>query len=155
MKRIFDGTPQLWGEEDHAVIPFRPFIATGQSYTFTLNVADPSKPIRVALAFTDYPGNPLAYEGQINKISIYVLQGGFVYCDGGSYDADGYSIRATGCFLPDLYNNAKFLSIAPNSFTGSFQLQIVATGINAKAVPGLDGASNNQDFAVWVYNGTL
>lgn len=135
--------------------PFRRFTETSQCYTFTSNVADPSKAVRIALAFTDYPSATPAYDGQVNNITMYALQGNSVYCDGGPYDTFGHSVRSGMCPLPDLSNNVKLIDIAPNSFSGSFQLQINANGINAKAVPGLDGVSNNQAFGLWVYNVTF
>lgn len=94
---------------------------------------------------------PRPRQGLLNSVTMYILQGGAVYCDAGGFDSEGYSFRSAGCWLPDWDNNIEFLRIRPNSFTGTFQVQVNG-GLNAKAVPGLDGMSNNQDLAVWVWN---
>ena len=144
MKTIFQTTPSSkYGDEDHDVIPLRRLVPSQTTYTWTMTVADPTKEIRIAMAYTDYPAALNASRAAVNTIAMYVMQGGFFYCDGQPPDTQGFSWRSTGCALPDWDNNIKFLRIKPNSFTGTFQLQVVG-GLNAKAVPGVDGTSNNQ-----------
>lgn len=83
---------------------------------------------------------------------MYAMQGGFAYCDGTSYDSNGYTPRSVTCGPADGDNNLHFVNIAPNSFTGQFQLQIRADNIAMMAVPFADGWGVNQDFAAWVWN---
>ncbi len=148
---ILDGTPSIAGDEDHGLPPYRRFTATGQSYTFTFTIADPSKPLKIALAFTDAAGAANATPAKVNELSMYVLQGGYTYCDG-SYDANGYTPRSISCGPPDGINNLHVITIAPYSFAGQFQLQIRADNIAGMGVPYLEGRDVNQDFAAWVYN---
>ena len=86
------------------------------------------------------------------QLAVNVQQGGAFYtsCDLGG--TSQYSPRvATPCgALESPALNAKQVRIAPGSFTGPFTVQIVAKGINAKAVPTM--LTPNQDFAVFVYN---
>lgn len=77
-------------------------------------------------------------------------QGGYVYCDG-QYGLQ-YATRSTGCWLPDMSNNVKRARIAPNSFTGQFTIQVLASNVAANAVQGRDGNAPNQDWALYVYN---
>lgn len=86
----------------------------------------------------------------MNGVDLYVLQGGSIYCDG-VYGYQ-YTPRSAGCWLPDMENNVKQIRIAPNSFSGSFTVQVVANGINANSVPLRDGGAPNQDWALFVYN---
>jgi len=153
MQRIFDGTPVSAYDEDHGSAPRTRFTASGQQLNFTYTVANPAQPIRAALVYTDAPGlagGGLAY---INALTMAVFQGSFAWCADNGKDANGYTIRSGGsCPFPDLDNNVHFVNVAPNSLTGQFTINVVASIISQKAVPTLDGSSPNQDFALYVYN---
>jgi hypothetical protein len=146
LARVFDATPKIWGPEDSSN---RTFTATGAYQNFVFSVADPSKPLIVALAWTDAHGQAGASSPIVNNLNMYVMQGNSVYCDG-QYSGQ-YSTPTNGCWPPpDATNNVKVLRIAPFSFSGQFMLQIVAGAINGHAVPGVGGPS--QDYSVFVYN---
>jgi hypothetical protein len=145
-----DGTPRRFLDEDKNATPVRRFTSSGGFKNFAFSVADPSKEIVVVLAYTDRPAQAGASVARVNELDLYVLQGGAIYCDG-QYTGQ-YSTRSSGCWLPDMYNNVKRARIAPNSFSGTFTVQIVAGGVNQNAVPGLDGNGPNQDWALYVYN---
>lgn len=149
LKRLLDDpTPRRY--RDDVTERFSPSVK-GQK-NFTYQVADPSKPIIVTLAYTDAPSLPGTAGLRTNGIDLYVAQGGGIYCDG-VYGYQ-YTPRSSGCWLPDLVNNVKQVRIPPNSFTGPFTIQLVAQGLNEKAVPGLDGPDEpNQDWALFIYNG--
>lgn len=67
--------------------------------------------------------------------------------------SNGSATASFGCWLPDLTNDAMQHRIAPNSFTGTFMIQLVAQGINEQAVPQVDGpTAPNQDWALLVDN---
>ena len=87
---------------------------------------------------------------RVNEVDMYVLQGGYVYCDG-QYGSQ-YATRSISCSLPDTSNNVKRARIAPNSFTGQFTIQVVGSSVAQHAVPGLDNGAPNQDWALYVYN---
>jgi hypothetical protein len=145
LKRLLDDpTPRKYRDD----VAER-FTSAGGYKNFTYQVADPTKPIILTLAYTDAPSLPGTSGLRTNGVDMYVLQGGSVYCDG-VYGYQ-YTPRSSGCWLPDLTNNVKQLRIAPNSFTGTFTIQLVAQGINQQAVPQVDGAPN-QDWALFVYN---
>jgi hypothetical protein len=153
MQRVFDGIAVKVLDEDHATTPVRRFTAPGQQYNFVYTVADTSKPIRIAVAFTDVPG--AVGSGTfpaVNALAMGVSQGSLLWCDTGAIGSDGYTIASTNCFFPDIHNNVHYVNIKPGSFSGQFTLNVTATYVNGKAVPGLDGTSHNQDFAVFVYN---
>ncbi len=145
-----DATPRRTLDEDKAAVPVRRFTSAGGFKNYTFSVADPSKEIVVVLAYTDAPAQSGASVARVNELDLYVLQGGAVYCDG-QYTGQ-YSTRSSACWLPDMYNNVKRARIAPNSFSGSFTVQIVAGSVTQNAVPGLDGNGANQDWALYVYN---
>ncbi len=152
ISKLVDGTVSIAADEDRDPIPFRRFTSSGQTLTYTLTVADPTKPIKIAFAFTDRYGLPPPEPSRVNELSIYAFQGGFTYCDGRVYDQEGHTPRSPGCDPPDSNNNLHFISIAPNSFTGQFQVQFRADVLRDVAVPGVDGGNPNQDWAAWVWN---
>lgn len=147
---IDDPTPRRVIEEDKEATPVRRFTSSGGYKNITFSVADPSKEIVIVLAFTDAPAQPGASVALVNRLGLYVLQADAVYCDG-QYVGQ-YTTRSSGCWLPDMANNVKRTRIAPNSFSGSFTVQIVAQSIGQNAVPGLDGNGPNQDWTLYVYN---
>lgn len=67
--------------------------------------------------------------------------------------AGGYiTIKWQGTAYPDVVNNVEIIRIRPSDLTGNtLNVEIVPT-LNGRAVPGLDGTSFNQDFALYVYN---
>lgn len=147
---IEDSTPRRVLDEDKLATPVRRFTSSGNYRNFTFSVADPSKEIVVVLAFTDAPAQAGASIALVNVLDLYVFQSDAVYCDG-QYGGQ-YTTRSSGCWLPDMANNVKRIRIAPNSFSGSFTVQISAQSVGQNAVPGLDGNGPNQDWALYVYN---
>jgi hypothetical protein len=137
-------------DEDHEAVPVRRFVQSGAYQNFIFTVADPTKAISAVLVTTDAPAQGGAQVARVNELDMYVLQGGYVYCDG-QYTGQ-YATRSSGCWLPDFYNNVKRARIAPYSFSGQFTIQVVGGAINANAVPGRDGGAPNQDWALYVYN---
>jgi hypothetical protein len=55
-------------------------------------------------------------------------------------------------FLGDEHNNVKVIRIPAGEVTTPFTLKVWARAINAKGVPGITGETENQDFALYVYN---
>jgi len=148
---LVDGTSFVAADEDRGTPPISRFTSTGQVLNYWLTVADPSKPVRVALAFTDRYGAVNAVPSRVNALSVYAFAGSNTYCDG-SYDSAGYTPPVTVCGPPNLNNTLHVITIAPNTISGQFVVQIRAEDIAMMAVPWLDGYGVNQDWAAWVYN---
>ncbi len=144
-KLLQDGTPKVYKDS----VSLR-FTQAGAYQNFSFTVADPTKPVIAVLVFTDAAANAGQSFTSVNEIDMYLFQGGAVYCDG-QYGTP-YSYRSSSCWLPDFYNNVKRALIAPNSFSGAFTIQMVASSVNQVAVPGLDSGNPNQDWALFVYN---
>lgn len=145
-----DPVPKAYIDEDHGTTPTNRFVQAGGYKNFTFTVADPSKAIGAVLVYSDAPAAINSTFVRVNEIDMYVMQGGYVYCDG-QYGLQ-YATRSTGCWLPDMSNNVKRARIAPNSFTGQFTIQVVGSNVSQNAVPGMDGNAPNQDWALYVYN---
>ncbi len=50
------------------------------------------------------------------------------------------------------HNNVKVIRIPAGVLTTAFTLKVRAQAVNALAVPGISGETENQDFALYVYN---
>jgi hypothetical protein len=143
----------------------------GQKFERNVVVADPTKPVRVVLVYTDAPGavqdptNPQYYAAAVNGLTLTGYPGN-IRMYGNYTDASGYSISDTvGCGRPacpsggDSVNNVEVLNIHPSRFTDpanrTFLVRVMASPINGIGVPGVSGGANNQDFALFVLNGWL
>ncbi|MCX7563423.1 S8 family serine peptidase [Xanthomonadaceae bacterium XH05] len=126
------------------------FTASGQMWTRTVTAADPSRPMRFMLAWTDAPGHGLGgtTPAWVNDLDLSVTAGGDLY-RGNVIGNDGWS--ATGGSA-DARNNLEgaFLSAAQHG--GAVTLTVIAANIGADALnphaPGLP----SQDFALACYN---
>jgi len=117
---------------------------TGDVITVQGRIADPSKPFRVTLAWTDAPGNS-ATAPQVNDLDLQVDFGGQTYF--GNHFSGAVSIAGgTG----DRLNNLESVW-APPGASGDFTVRIVGANIAGDGVPGNDDVTD-QDFALVVYN---
>jgi subtilase family protein/Big-like domain-containing protein len=138
--RAFDGVPRLLIDQD------QPLSDTGQIITVKGHVADPTKPFRVTLVWTDAPGNLLA-NPVVNDLDLQVDVGGNTYL-GNVFAAN---VSTTGG-PADKLNNVESVW-APDGVSGDFTVRIVAANIAGDGVPG-SGDLTDQDFALVVYNVT-
>jgi subtilisin-like proprotein convertase family protein len=122
------------------------FTASGQLRSFSGTVADPSKPFRVTLAWTDAPG-PLVGSAFVNNLDLEVT------VNGESYKGNVFSgaISVAGG-LADGANNVESVYL-PAGLTGSYVVTVKATNIAGDGVPNFGGALD-QDFALVITNGT-
>lgn len=138
--RAFDGVPRKWRDQ----VPTDLFTATGQTRTFYGLVADPDRPFRVTLVWTDAPGNT-AGNAYNNNLDLIVQIGGNVYrgnvFDGAHSVPDGQ---------PDFKNNVESVFLPPG-VSGAFTITILAANINSDGVPGNEFPLD-QDFALVAYN---
>ena len=138
--RAFDGVPRLLIDQD------QPLSDTGQVITVKGHIADPSKPFRVSLVWTDAPGVLLA-NPVVNDLDLQVDVGGATYL--GNVFAGSVSTPGGPA---DKLNNVESVW-APDGVSGEFTVRIIAANIAGDGVPG-SGDLTDQDFALVVYNVT-
>lgn len=148
-------------DEDHSSSPTRRFTAVGQSWTTSLSVDNPDKPILAVLVFTDAPSGLTATGGlMVNNLELRITKPGSFREQRNwvenQFPSDSWYSEEHGMFVPvgvtDEHNTVKVIRIEEGSLTTPFVLSVTARAINANAVPGLDGNEANQDFALYVYN---
>ncbi len=139
----FDGTPRMLRDELDA----DKFTASGQTRTFTGVVTDPSKPLRVTLAWTDAPGSTTGGSALKNDLDLTVTIAGTTY-KGNVFRGANSTTSGTA----DHRNNVESVFL-PAGTVGGFTVTITAANINSDGVPG-DADPLDQDFALVIYNGT-
>lgn len=116
-----DGSAQVSWWETTAVAPERaaPALSVGETAVFTMTVGNPERPLRVTLAWTDYPGSALAGGGLVNDLDLHLVA------------PDGtllYPNQANSGGLPDAYdhvNNIEGVDVdAPQP--GDYQVVVYA-----------------------------
>lgn len=137
----FDGTPRILRDEVAADL----FTASGQTRTFTGSITDTNKPFRVTIAWTDAPGNTTGSAFN-NDLDLTVTVGGNTYK--GNVFNGPYSVTGGAA---DAQNNVESVFL-PAGLAGNFAVQVTAMDINSIGVPNANN-SNEQDFALVVYNG--
>ena len=145
-------------------------LTQSQSEYFTVTVGDASKPVRIVLAWTDKEG-PVQQPGQtIPKALVNDLDLRATWADGLQYygnvtdAASGYS-HLPGCGRPlchspaDTLNNVEVINIDPARFVNAanrtFTVRVWAAVLNGVGVPGASFGAYNQDYALFVINGSL
>lgn len=120
------------------------FTASGQSRTWTGEVATSAKPLRVTLAWTDAPGSTTgnAYN---NNLDLTVTVNGTVYR--GNVFSGANSIAGGAA---DVRNNVESVFL-PAGTTGKVTVRVSGININSDGVPN-NGTSIDQDFALVAYN---
>jgi hypothetical protein len=155
---MFDGVPRILRDEttpraiDTPLITTNPvpqqtyFSRSGQSYQVSGQVADPTEPFRVSLAWTDAPGNPSAFYQLVNSLNLEVTIGGQTYL--GNVFTGPNSVTGG---QPDSINNMQSVFLPPGE-TGAWSVVVRAMNIVSNAVPNIPHATVGQDFALVVYN---
>ena len=138
----FDGVPRFLRDQVSA----DKFTATGQTRTFTGTIADPTKPFRVTVAWTDAAGSTTgnAYN---NDLDLTVTVGGNTYK--GNVFSGAFSIAGG---TADAKNNVESVFL-PAGVSGNFSVTVTAANINSDAIPN-GGSLPEQDFALVIYNAT-
>ncbi|MGB9776676.1 MAG: S8 family serine peptidase [Anaerolineae bacterium] len=136
----FDDTPRMLVDQSHI------FGNSGQTYQISGIVADPSRPFRVTLAWTDAPG-PTTGNAYVNNLDLAVIIGGQSYR--GNVFSGGTSTTGGSA---DPRNNVESVFL-PAGLSVGFTIVITATNIAGDGVPG-NTDSTDQDFALVVYNAT-
>ena len=136
----FDGVARVLRDQTGA----DKFTASGQTRTFSGNVADNTKPFRVTLAWTDAPGNTTgnAYN---NNLDLTVTVSGNTYK--GNVFSGANSVTGGSA---DAKNNVESVFI-PAGVSGAFTVTVTAANINSDGVPN-EAPPTDQDFALVIYN---
>ncbi len=135
-----DGTRLL---EDQSVD--RTFTATGQTRSFDVMVVDPSKPVKVTLAWTDAPGATLAAAWK-NDLDLTVQAGPLTYR--GAFSGAASVAGAAR----DSKNNLEAVVLPLPS--ARLTVTITAANLNSDGVPG-NAAPLDQDYALVISNATV
>lgn len=118
--------------------------SSGESWVWAGAVADPSKPVRIALAYTDQAG-AIGVSPQVNNLNLTATVGGVTYLGNvfnGAWSASGG--------IADAVNNYEAVFL-PAGTSGALQFTISAFNIAGDGVPG-NADTTDQDFAVVCYN---
>lgn len=128
--------------EDQAYL----FTSTGQSRSYRVKVVDPTKPLKITLAWSDALGTPGSY-GWTNDLDLTVTgESGTYY---GNIFLNGWSRLAPG---RDEKNNIECVFI--QSPSDIYIVTITAANVAGDGVPG-NSYSFDQDFALVVRNGSV
>ncbi len=136
--RALDGVPRFMVDQDKMISN------TGEVITIQGRIADPSKPFRVTLAWTDAPGTAAANPA-VNDLDLQVDFGGQTYL--GNHFNGAVSVSGG---TSDRVNNLESVW-APAGSSGDFTIRIIGANIAGDGVPG-NGDLTDQDFALVVYN---
>ena len=123
------------------------FANTGEQYTLTVGVTDPTKPLKVTVAWTDAAGAVGANPALVNNLDLTVVNGANTYK--GNVFSAGWS--ATGG-TADSRNNLENVYI--RNPAGSATITINATNIAGDAVLG-NADPTDQGFSLVCYNCAL
>ena len=161
LKQMFDGVPRVVRDEstpraiDTPLITTNPvpqqtyFSSSGQSYEVSGQVADPTNPFRVTVAWTDVPGTPGAFKQLVNDLDLQVTIGGQTYF--GNRFSGPTSVPVTVAGSPDNINNMESVFLPPGQ-TGTWSVVVRASDIAGNGVPNVPNSTVGQDFALVVYN---
>jgi uncharacterized repeat protein (TIGR01451 family) len=120
------------------------FNNTGETFTFNGSVVDPTKPVRIVLAYTDQAG-AVGVSPQVNNLNLAATVGASTYLGNrfsGQFSTTGGS--------PDTANNYEAIFL-PAGTTGSISVTVTAFNIAGDGVPN-SGDGTDQDFALVCYN---
>lgn len=143
------------------------FTSNGSDWTHTINIADASKDVFVALVWTDHANGALVEYPYLNltndldlEVSFTDGQGTHTYYGNVYYDSidscarDGFSMKDPTAFSRDHKNNVEKVSIRhsdiPSGVT-SLQIKVIAYALTGDGIA-VNGSTNRQDFAVMAYN---
>ncbi|MGD0016143.1 MAG: choice-of-anchor D domain-containing protein [Verrucomicrobiia bacterium] len=162
LQRMFDGVPRVIRDEstpraiDSPLTTTNPvpqqtyFSQSGQSYELRGQVASNGAPFRVTLAWTDVPGNPLAFMQLVNDLDLTVTIGGQTY-KGNVFQGD-HSVTGGAS---DSINNMKSVFLPAGGAVASgapYTVIVRAHNIAGNGVPNINNSAVGQDFALVVYN---
>lgn len=140
MSLAFDGTARYLLDET-AVLDH-----TGQTWHHASAVADPQKPLRIVMAYTDQAGL-VGTSPQVNDLNLTVELENEVYW--GNNFSGGWSVPGG---TADAANNYEAIYL-PLGTTGNFTITVTAYNVAGDGLPG-NADDTDQDFALVCYNCT-
>ena len=120
------------------------FGATGDSWTWNGAVADPSKPLRIVMTYTDAAG-AIGVSPQVNNLNLAIQVNSVTYL--GNRFSGQWSITGGSA---DNANNYEAVFL-PAGTTGALQITVTAANVAGDGVPN-NGDPTDQDFALVCYN---
>ena len=135
---ISPSVPVLYYDQTHT------FGASGQQWQLAFGVADPTKPLKVTIAWSDAPGAVGANPALVNNLNLTVVNGSNTYL--GNRFVSGWS--ATGGTVDNLNNLENVYIQNPDP---SATITIDAFAINGDGIP-YNADTTDQDFALVCYN---
>jgi len=130
----------------------------GEQRAWTLRPTDPSRPVKVTLAWTDPPG-PIGSGGHpgaspiINKLALRAELGGHTYHGGQEQIRNGWSIP-DGPAGAEGNDNLQNIFLPPGTASGTFRISVTALNVTTNCLGG-GVIPPQQDFALVVVNGHL
>ncbi|HEX6582280.1 MAG TPA: S8 family serine peptidase [Thermoleophilaceae bacterium] len=138
LARVLDTGPRFFSDQQTTLS------ATGDEHVRAFRVDDPSKPVRVTLAWTDPPG-PTVGNSFVNNLDLTVGAGAGTFK--GNVFGDGVSAPGG---TADPRNNLESVYL-PDGTSGVFSVAVTAANIAGDGVPN-SGDGTDQDFALVVSN---
>ncbi len=133
-----DDTPRVFSDQQTQ------FTQSGEQWTREIIVADPTKPVRLVMAYTDAAG-ALGTNPQVNDLNLRIDSSTETYV--GNHFLRQWSVTGGA---PDANNNYEAIFLPPGS-VDAFDLTVTAFNIAGDGVPG-NGDDTDQDFALICYN---
>jgi subtilisin-like proprotein convertase family protein len=146
------GNSMLFFDQDPALS-----LVTGQSRTWfvSTSLSAQSHPLRVTLAWTDPPGNPVAGIKLVNDLDLIVtnLDTGAVFFGNDFGTSSDFTTAWDGISRPnsDFVNNVENVYIAP-SLGANYSITVFGRRVNVNAVT-VDPRNTTQDYALVVSSG--
>ena len=138
MKTAFENTPRSLLDQTYI------FGNTGETWTWNGAVADPSKPARIVMVYTDAPG-AIGTSPQVNNLNLTAVVGANTYL--GNRFSGQWSVTGG---TADSANNYEAVFL-PAGTTGALQITVTAANIAGDGVPN-NADTTDQDFALVCYN---
>ena len=122
----------------------------GQEVTFRVQAADPSRPLRMTLAWTDAPGLPSPKDpALVNDLDLEV-----VAADSARYTGNGFNKGLSAAGRPaDRLNNLEHVRFAAAG-DGIYTVTVRAANLPGDGVPGT-GDGTDQDYALVATNAVI
>jgi hypothetical protein len=117
------------------------FDQSGESWKLSVRSVDGTLPVRIVLAFTDYPGAVWVTDPRVNDLDLKVTVDGKIFHGNVT---EGEWSRAGGS--ADRVNTIEVVNL-PAGETVPYEIKITAVNIAGDGVPG-SGDNTDQDFAL-------
>jgi len=123
---------------------------TGAEWKRSFSAADPTRPVRIMLAWTDAKGHGLGgtTPAWVNDLDLSVTSNAVAF-SGNVIGTDGWSASGGSA---DNKNNLEGVFLRPDQITGPFEIKVLGANIAADALNPYTPGAPGQDFALVCYN---